>query len=251
MKKTILLLSFVFLLSSCVPRKAPVTVPEDNAQPPEAESSFEYIDISAEQALKLMQSNAQLVIIDVSPHYDKGHLPNSINYYVGDGSLDKAIPGLDKAKEYLVYCHVDSAAILGAQKLIDAGFTKVKRLVGNYSGWVAKGYPVEIMLKAVGNYQGEGRAVRSFYDGVFTNAVLADLTDPAEGKFYEGWLVKQTPELEFFSTGRMSKDADGKYELRYNAEENKSEYNQVVITEETLANGIDGIPEAHVLEGEF
>ena len=86
---------------------------------------------------------SDLVIIDVSPHYDSGHLPGAINYYNGDGSLDEAIPGLDKDKTYLVYCHVDSVAISGAKKLIEAGFEKVYRLVGNYSAWVAAGYPVE------------------------------------------------------------------------------------------------------------
>ena len=44
---------------------------------------------------------------------------------------------------YLVYCHVDSVAIQGAQKLVDAGFMKVYRLAGNYKAWVDAGYPIE------------------------------------------------------------------------------------------------------------
>ena len=60
-----------------------------------------------------------------------------------DGSLDAAIPTLDKDKPYLVYCHIDSVAIAGAQKLVDAGFPKVYRLEGNYSTWVEADYPVE------------------------------------------------------------------------------------------------------------
>lgn len=112
---------------------------EDNMNQEEAG----YIDISPAEAKDLIDSNPDLIIIDVSPNYDDGHLPGSVNYYVGDGSLDEAIPSLDKDKEYLVYCHVDSAAISGAQKLIDAGFTKVYRLEGNYSAWVDAGYPIE------------------------------------------------------------------------------------------------------------
>ncbi len=103
-----------------------------------------YIDISVEDAKELIDSSTDLIIIDVSPKYDEGHLPMAINYYVGDGSLDDAIPTLDMEKTYLVYCHVDSAAILGAQKLIDAGFKNVYRLVGNYSAWVDAGYSIEI-----------------------------------------------------------------------------------------------------------
>jgi adenylyltransferase/sulfurtransferase len=102
-----------------------------------------YTDISPAEAKNLIEENPDLIIIDVSPNYDQGHLPGSVNYYVGDGSLDRAIPTLDKNRPYLVYCHVDSAAILGAQKLVDAGFPNVYRLEGNYSGWVDAGYPIE------------------------------------------------------------------------------------------------------------
>ncbi|MFA4915825.1 MAG: transposase [Syntrophales bacterium] len=62
---------------------------------------------------------------------------------LGDGSLDKAIPTLDKGKTCLVYCHSDTLSILGARKLIDEGFNKVYRLKGNYRAWVQAGYPVE------------------------------------------------------------------------------------------------------------
>ena len=102
-----------------------------------------YIDLTPVEARDLIDSNPDLVIIDVSPHYAQGHLPGAVHYYLGDGSLDEAIPTLDKDKTYLVYCHVDSVAIAGAQKLIDAGFENVYRLEGNYGAWVDAGYPVE------------------------------------------------------------------------------------------------------------
>lgn len=102
-----------------------------------------YMDISPAEAKKMIDENPDLIVIDVSPAYDEGHLPGAINYYLGDGSLDAAIPSLDKELDYLVYCHVDSVAILGAQKLIDAGFANVYRLEGNYSAWVDAGYEIE------------------------------------------------------------------------------------------------------------
>ena len=103
-----------------------------------------YMDISPEDAKVLINENPDLIIIDVSPKYAEGHLPGAINYYIGDGSLDAAIPTLDPIAMYLVYCHVDSASIAGAQALIDAGFTNVYRLEGNYSAWVDAGYDVEM-----------------------------------------------------------------------------------------------------------
>ena len=101
-----------------------------------------YIDVNAEEAKELFDAKSGLIIIDVSPNYDKGHIPGAINYYIGNGSLDNTIPSLDKNKEYLVYCHVDIASIAGAQKLVDAGFTMVYRLEGNYQAWIDAGYPI-------------------------------------------------------------------------------------------------------------
>lgn len=102
-----------------------------------------YTDVTTMEAKELIDTTPDLVVIDVSPIYNEGHLPGAINYYIGDGSLDEAIPILDKNKEYLVYCHFDSASINGAQKLVDAGFSPVYRLKGNYQAWVDAGYPIE------------------------------------------------------------------------------------------------------------
>jgi rhodanese-related sulfurtransferase len=102
-----------------------------------------YTDLTPQQAKELIDTTPDLVIIDVSPHYDEGHLPGAISYYLGDGSLEKAIPTLDRDVPYLVYCHVDAVAIAGAEALVDAGFAMVYRLEGNYSGWLDAGYPVE------------------------------------------------------------------------------------------------------------
>jgi rhodanese-related sulfurtransferase len=102
-----------------------------------------YTDLTPAEAQNLIADNPDLIIIDVSPAYDQGHLPGAVSYPVGDGTLEAVIPTLDKDATYLVYCHVDSVAIQGALALVDAGFTNVYRLEGNYSGWVDAGYPIE------------------------------------------------------------------------------------------------------------
>ncbi len=141
------------VLSGCnfLPAAAPADQARDGGSPELvadgaadlAPAAVSYVDISVADAKVWLEQHPEVIVIDVSPNYAAGHLPGAVNYYVGDGSLDRAIPALDKDETYLVYCHVDSAAILGAQKLIDAGFKNVYRLEGNYSSWVAAGYPVE------------------------------------------------------------------------------------------------------------
>ncbi|MBU0707958.1 hypothetical protein KKG41_06325 [Patescibacteria group bacterium] len=109
---------------------------------------------------------------------------------------------------------------------------------------------VTIVLETVGEYEGSGSASRKVISDTFVHSITADLTDPAEDKFYEGWLVK-TGTTNFFSTGKLEK-LDDKYLLSYSADYvDQDEFDQVVVTEETLANGLDDIPEVHVLEGSF
>jgi len=106
-------------------------------------------------------------------------------------------------------------------------------------------------LAAVGTYTGSGTATRSFDGATFRHAVTAQLGDPAVGKFYEGWLVMPAAGgPQFFSTGRLDQQGSG-YALSYTASQNYPDHTMAVITEETIANGLDGVPEAHVLEGSF
>ena len=79
-----------------------------------------------------------------------------------------------------------------------------------------------------------------------THEVVANLPDPTGSDLYEGWLVKKTPKLEFFSTGVMKKTEDGKYELRFSSPKEHEGYSFLVITLETV---IDETPEKHILEG--
>lgn len=149
MKKILALIGLLFVLGCAVQDGAyteGIGMPdgqEDVTQDQTVEDRGGYVDISVMEAKELIDSNPDLIIIDVSPAYNNGHIPGAVNYYVGDGSLDEAIPTLDKEATYLVYCHVDSAAISGAQKLVDAGFENVYRLEGNYAAWVDAGYPIE------------------------------------------------------------------------------------------------------------
>ena len=105
----------------------------------------------------------------------------------------------------------------------------------------------EATLEAVGTYTGSGSAESSYDGKMYSHKVTADIGDPAEGKFYEGWLVGS---FGFVSTGKMVKEGN-QYVLQFESQEDMNSYKKVVITEETEANGLDNNPEAHVLEGNF
>ena len=108
----------------------------------------------------------------------------------------------------------------------------------------------KVELNDVSGGDGSGIATRKFENGRFTHTVLADLPDPAAGSFYEGWLVRGNPQdanFAFISTGKM-KLAKGGYLLEFQSATDFSEYNQVIVTKEIVA---DSTPETHILEGSF
>jgi rhodanese-related sulfurtransferase len=107
-----------------------------------SKTSSGYSDVTAQEARSLKHaSEGKLIIIDLSSTYDEGHLPMAINIPLDN--LDAKIPTLDKSKPYLVYSNTDDASSAGATKLVNAGFSPVYRLKGNYASWVAAGYPAE------------------------------------------------------------------------------------------------------------
>lgn len=93
-----------------------------------------------------------------------------------------------------------------------------------------------------------GTAERSFTNGEYVLNVTAELEPPREGKFYEGWVVGNG---EVISTGELTLESGSKYTQVFTADQDLLAQTRVVITEETLANGLDNVPEDHVIEGVF
>ena len=106
-------------------------------------------------------------------------------------------------------------------------------------------------LTAVGGYTGSGTANRDYNGKTFVHLVVAQLEDPAEDKFYEGWLLQKEPTLTFISTGKLEKEGGDDFVLLFTSETDYSNYHDVVVTEETESLGLDDRVETHVLEGTF
>ena len=107
----------------------------------EAAEPIGYTDLSPAEAKALIDSNPDIVIIDVSPHYDEGHLPGAVHYYIGDGSLDAAIPTLDPSKTYLVYCRSGNRSSGAVRMMEELGFEKVYNMLGGIVDWQDAGFP--------------------------------------------------------------------------------------------------------------
>lgn len=102
------------------------------------------------------------------------------------------------------------------------------------------------LLRGVAGNEAVGTAWRHFADEEFVHkAEASSLPSLDKGFFYEGWLVSEDG---FFSTGRVS-FSEGKGELYYTTDEDKSNFSGVVITLEEEDGNEE--PGKHVLEGSF
>jgi len=80
MKKYIIIgviLVALAIVGSCAEEEAAPA--EEPTTPAEMEAAPNtYIDVSPAEAKALIDENPDLIIIDVSPHYDDGHLPGAV-----------------------------------------------------------------------------------------------------------------------------------------------------------------------------
>lgn len=102
----------------------------------------------------------------------------------------------------------------------------------------------KIDLNSVSGIRGMGIATRKYQAGKFSHMVLADLSDPAAGGFYQGWLVKDD---NYLATGKLQ-IAKGGYLLEFIYPTDLSDYKKVLVS---LEKKITAKPTEIVLEGSF
>ena len=113
---------------------------------------------------------------------------------------------------------------------------------------IVEGSLEEATLEAVEGFTGSGIATNQITtEGDTIHGVVAQLEVPAEDKFYEGWIVGPS----IISTGMLESEGGDEWSIVFTTNQDISEHDEVVVTLETLENGLDGVPEARVLEGSF
>ena len=119
MKKLIFLLLAVLILTAC-------------GQDQENNREAVFVNITAEEAKQIMDSQEGYIILDVrsQEEFDQGHIPGAI--LIPDTEINARAEELlpDKDQLILVYCRSGRRSKLAAADLAELGYTNIKEFGG-------------------------------------------------------------------------------------------------------------------------
>ena len=119
MKKLIFILLAVMMLTAC-------------GQDKENDQGAVYMNITAEEAKQIMDTEEGYIILDVrtQEEYDEGHIPGAI-VISHEEIAEKAEKVLtDKEQLILVYCRSGRRSKIAAEALVELGYTNIKEFGG-------------------------------------------------------------------------------------------------------------------------
>ena len=119
MKKLVFLLLAVMMLTAC-------------GQEKENDQGAVYVNITAEEAKEIMDSEEGYIILDVrtQEEYDQGHIPGAV-VISHEEIAEKAEEVLtDKDQLLLVYCRSGRRSKIAAEALAKLGYTNIKEFGG-------------------------------------------------------------------------------------------------------------------------
>ena len=119
MKKLIFLLLAVMMLTAC-------------GQDKENNQGAVYVNITAEEAKQIMDTEEGYIILDVrtQEEYDQGHIPGAIviSYEEIEEKAEEVL--MDKDQLILVYCRSGRRSKIAAEALVELGYTNIKEFGG-------------------------------------------------------------------------------------------------------------------------
>ena len=119
MKKLVFLLLAVMMLTAC-------------GQDKENDQGAVYVNITAEEAKEIMDSEESYIILDVrtQEEYDEGHIPGAI--VISHEEIEEKAEEVltDKEQLILVYCRSGRRSKIAAEALVELGYTNIKEFGG-------------------------------------------------------------------------------------------------------------------------
>ena len=119
MKKLIFLLLAVMMLTAC-------------GQDKENNQGAVYVNITAEEAKQIMDSEEGYIILDVrtQEEYNQGHIPGAI--VISHEEIEEKAEQVltDKDQLILVYCRSGRRSKIAAEALAELGYTNIKEFGG-------------------------------------------------------------------------------------------------------------------------
>ncbi len=99
------------------------------------------VEVTLNQAEKLMQSNTNLVILDVRTRkeFAAGHLAKATNLDLYASDFEKQLARLDKTKPYLVHCAIGGRSAEARDKMKELGFQTIYHMDGGFKAWQKAG----------------------------------------------------------------------------------------------------------------
>ena len=119
MKRLTILLLAVMMFTAC-------------GQAKENDREAVYVNITAEEAKKIMDTEEGYIILDVrtQEEYDQGHIPGAI--VISHEEIAKKAKEVltDKEQLILVYCRSGRRSKIAAEALVELGYTNIKEFGG-------------------------------------------------------------------------------------------------------------------------
>ena len=119
MKKLVFLFLAVMMLTAC-------------GQAKENDQGAVYVNITAEEAKQIMDSEERYIILDVrtQEEYDQGHIPGAILIPNTEIKVRAVEELTDKDQLILVYCRSGRRSKLAAEILVELGYPNIKEFGG-------------------------------------------------------------------------------------------------------------------------
>lgn len=98
-----------------------------------------HTDVNSLEAKNMIDSNDQLIVIDVREKYEycavEGHIPGALNYPLNSGVLQQRYEELPRDGEILVYCRSGGRSNVASNFLDDNGFLHIYDMLGGFLAW--------------------------------------------------------------------------------------------------------------------